>query len=292
MALRSIQQLKSWFKKGMYPTESQFGDWLDSFFHREDKIPVGSVDGLAEAINSKAEKTTVETLSNNVSVVSQQASAADQKAQQAIQEASAVIATLRDGVPVEGDTLAKLYTLIQTINSLLRSDDVTLDTVQEIVAFIKNNKNVIDTISTNKINISDIVDNLLSTATDKPLSANQGKVLKDLIASPFNYMVQPIVPTNENITVVESAMVYKLDIASAKTITISIDPSVKPLIYGKIITFEVHIKFINVSAIVFPTNLTWLNSSPIMNEVGKTYAITIRTHDAGEQYIGNLAYTY
>lgn len=34
-----------------------------------------------------------------------------------------------------------------------------------------------------KVNITDIVDNVTSTATDKPLSANQGKVLKDLITN-------------------------------------------------------------------------------------------------------------
>ncbi|WP_320053985.1 hypothetical protein [uncultured Acetobacteroides sp.] len=183
MALRSIQQLKSWFKKGMYPTESQFGDWLDSFFHREDKIPVGSVDGLAEAINGKAEKSDVETLSQSVATVSQQAGAADLKAQQAIEEASSIITTLRDGVAPAGDTLAKLYAQLQTILTILQSDDVTLDTVQEIVAFIKSNKTVIDTISTSKVNISDIVDDLLSTAANKPLSANQGRVLKNLIDS-------------------------------------------------------------------------------------------------------------
>lgn len=181
MAVRNLSQLKGWFKRGMYPTESQFGDWLDSFFHRDDKIPVGSVDGLAEAINGKAEKSSVDTLSQSVTTVSQQAIAADQKAQQAIEEAGNIISTLRDGVAPAGDTLAKLYALIQTINEVLHSDDVTLDTVQEIVAFIKNNKDVIDTISTSKVSITDIVDNLLSTAANKPLSANQGKVLKQII---------------------------------------------------------------------------------------------------------------
>jgi len=136
---------------------------------------------LAEAINGKAEKSSVDTLSQSVTTVSQQAIAADQKAQQAIEEAGNIISTLRDGVAPAGDTLAKLYALIQTINEVLHSDDVTLDTVQEIVAFIKNNKDVIDTISTSKVSITDIVDNLLSTAANKPLSANQGKVLKQII---------------------------------------------------------------------------------------------------------------
>lgn len=202
MALRSISQLKSWFRKGMYPTESQFGDWLDSFFHRDDKIPVGSVDGLSEAINSKAEKSAVDTLSQSVSAISTKADSASSAAssalgdakqalsdaataqataQQAIADASAAITALKDGVAIEGDTLAKLYAKIQTLNTIVTSNDVNLDTVQEIVTFIKNNKDVIDSISTNKVNISDIVDNLLSTDINRPLSANQGKVLKDLL---------------------------------------------------------------------------------------------------------------
>ena len=39
----------------------------------------------------------------------------------------------------------------------------------------------IDEVTTSKINISDIIDNLTSTDTGKPLSAKQGKVLKDLL---------------------------------------------------------------------------------------------------------------
>lgn len=54
MAIRSIAQLKAWFKRGKYPTESQFSDWIDSFFHKEeDKIPISSVDKLPEQLNGK-----------------------------------------------------------------------------------------------------------------------------------------------------------------------------------------------------------------------------------------------
>ena len=40
MAIRSLNQLKKWFQKGCYPTAAQFGDWMDSFFHKNDTIPV------------------------------------------------------------------------------------------------------------------------------------------------------------------------------------------------------------------------------------------------------------
>lgn len=53
MAIRNISQLKSWFKKGMYPTAAQFADWLDSFWHKEDKLPISSIDRLADQLNGK-----------------------------------------------------------------------------------------------------------------------------------------------------------------------------------------------------------------------------------------------
>ena len=69
------------------------------------------------------------------------------------------------------------------LNTLADSDDTTLDQLSEIVAYIKNNKDLIDGVTTSKVNVSDIIDNLTSTAANKPLSANQGKVLKELINS-------------------------------------------------------------------------------------------------------------
>jgi hypothetical protein len=108
---------------------------------------------------------------------------------QKVEEWNGILSTLRDGVATEGDTLKKLYQALQTLTSVVSSDDVNLDTVREIVAFIKNNKDVIDTISTSKVSISDIVDDLLSTATNRPLSANQGKVLKGIVDSLANSQV-------------------------------------------------------------------------------------------------------
>lgn len=71
--------------------------------------------------------------------------------------------------------------LTARLNALADSDDTTLDQLSEIVAYIKNNKSLIDSITTSKVNVSDIIDDLTSTATNKPLSAKQGKLLKDLI---------------------------------------------------------------------------------------------------------------
>lgn len=67
------------------------------------------------------------------------------------------------------------------VNALLNSDDETLNETKEIVAYIKSNKSLIDAITTSKVNVSDIINNLTTNVTDKPLSAAQGVALKALI---------------------------------------------------------------------------------------------------------------
>jgi hypothetical protein len=74
-----------------------------------------------------------------------------------------------------------LEDLNERFNVLANSDDETLDQLAEIVEYIKSNKNLIDAITTSKVSVSDIVDNLLTSSSKAPLSANQGVVLKSLI---------------------------------------------------------------------------------------------------------------
>jgi hypothetical protein len=41
MAVTARATLKNWFKAGLKPTEAQFANWIDSFFHKsEDEIPL------------------------------------------------------------------------------------------------------------------------------------------------------------------------------------------------------------------------------------------------------------
>jgi hypothetical protein len=51
----------------------------------------------------------------------------------------------------------------------------------EIVAYIKANKTLIDSITSSKVSVADIVNNLTSNVANKPLSAAQGVALKALI---------------------------------------------------------------------------------------------------------------
>lgn len=71
--------------------------------------------------------------------------------------------------------------LTERLNTLADSDDTTLDQMSEIVAYIKSNKSLIDAITTSKVNVSDIVNDLSTNVTNRPLSAAQGVALKLLI---------------------------------------------------------------------------------------------------------------
>lgn len=71
--------------------------------------------------------------------------------------------------------------LTDRLNALLDLDDESLDQISEIVAYIKNNKELIDALGTNKVNISDIVNDLITNVANKPLSAAMGVELKKLI---------------------------------------------------------------------------------------------------------------
>ena len=86
---------------------------------------------------------------------------------------------------VSGAAHADLRALIEGLNSRLNaladSDDTTLDQLSEIVAYIKSNKALIDAVTTGKVSVSDIVDNLTTNASGKVLSAAQGVALKAMI---------------------------------------------------------------------------------------------------------------
>ena len=71
--------------------------------------------------------------------------------------------------------------LTERLNALADSDDTTLDQLSEVVAYIKSNRSLIEDITTSKVSVADIIDNLTTNAANKPLSAAQGVALKALI---------------------------------------------------------------------------------------------------------------
>ncbi len=62
MAKQSINQLRQWFETGDYPTQNQFWDWLDSFFHKDDAVTIDNIGGLTEILQGKAEQSSLQAL--------------------------------------------------------------------------------------------------------------------------------------------------------------------------------------------------------------------------------------
>lgn len=88
--------------------------------------------------------------------------------------------------------------LTNRLNALADSDDTTLDQLSEIVAYIKNNKTLIEGVTTSKVSISDIVNDLITNVIDKPLSAAQGVELKRLIDTKTITVDEALSPTSTN----------------------------------------------------------------------------------------------
>ncbi|MGV4530516.1 hypothetical protein [Ornithobacterium rhinotracheale] len=81
MAKTDLNTIKQWFKNGLKPTQEQFWAWLDSFWHKDDKIPAEKVEGLDAMLSgidlsSKVENTDFESFqSTNTEELNKKANA-------------------------------------------------------------------------------------------------------------------------------------------------------------------------------------------------------------------------
>lgn len=95
--------------------------------------------------------------------------------------ASSAVGTHNTDNAAHNDIRLLVQGLTTRLNALANSDDTTLDQMKEVVDYIKDNRDLIEQITTNKISYSDIVNNLATNVSNKPLSAAQGVALKALI---------------------------------------------------------------------------------------------------------------
>lgn len=95
--------------------------------------------------------------------------------------ATSEVSSHNTNTSAHNDIRLSLKDLSDRLNALADSDDTTLDQMSEIVTYIKANKSLIDNVTTTKVNVSDIIDNLTTNVSNKPLSAAQGVALKALI---------------------------------------------------------------------------------------------------------------
>ena len=163
-----------------------------------DAIPTPDVGGQINTHNSDSSahsdirsSITTHTSNTSIHVTSDQKTAWDAKAtttyvDQKISEiptpdVSGQISTHNTNTEAHNDIRELITGLTTRLNALADSDDTTLDQLSEIVAYIKNNKSLIDGITTSKVNVADIINNLTTNVSNKPLSAAQGVALKALI---------------------------------------------------------------------------------------------------------------
>lgn len=57
---------KQWFKNKLKPTQAQFWAWMDSYWHKDEKIPVSSISGLEKLLNSVATVGQIEAILESV----------------------------------------------------------------------------------------------------------------------------------------------------------------------------------------------------------------------------------
>lgn len=89
-------------------------------------------------------------------------------------EAAGTVSTHNTNTEAHNDIRLELTRLSGIINDVLDSEDINLDELHEIVAYIKSNSALIAAITVSKVNVADIINNLTTNVTDKPLSAAQG----------------------------------------------------------------------------------------------------------------------
>lgn len=169
MATQTTAQLKAWFRKGMYPTEAQFADLVDSFRHRNEKVGLPDVDGLAEALNTKYDRSEASELEarmdrNDAAVERMEDVQENQsleisaihrtdEAQQAELDALAgelakVRALIKEGATLDeaktamlalGASYAGLHALASTVKTFLEASDTkdkTINTWRELEQFL------------------------------------------------------------------------------------------------------------------------------------------------------------
>ncbi len=55
MAKVNLATIKNWFRTGLKPTQAQFWDTWDSFFHKDEKIPIDSIENITQILLDKAD---------------------------------------------------------------------------------------------------------------------------------------------------------------------------------------------------------------------------------------------
>lgn len=95
--------------------------------------------------------------------------------------ASSAVSSHNTSTSAHSDIRNLITALTTKVNNFLDVDDTTKDQLSEVIELIENNQDLIEGITTSKVNVADIVNNLTTNDSSKPLAASQGVVIKGLI---------------------------------------------------------------------------------------------------------------
>jgi hypothetical protein len=189
--ITNINTILGWFRTGKKPTQVQFWASWQSFWHKDEMIPQSSIDGLTNVLNAKVETAQFEAHKTDKSAHNGLFEAKEDKTQKGVANgyaplneftklATQYLDIVNDLVTGGSTSLLSaeqgkvLKAKIDTIGIILASDDVNLDTVQELVEAIKTIQTSLGAI---------LVNDLTTGGTTKALTAEMGKTLKVLIDS-------------------------------------------------------------------------------------------------------------
>ena len=161
-------------------------DWEgNAWFAGEVKVGgTGQYDHAAKTLAKTEDIPTVD------STLTQSGQAADAKAvgdrlsalsEEIVTTSESKVTAHNTGTDTHNDIRLLIQGLTDRLNAMADSDDTTLDQLSEVVAYIKSNRSLIEAITTSKVSVADIVNNLTTNVANKPLSAAQGVVIKTLI---------------------------------------------------------------------------------------------------------------
>ena len=167
--------LKKWFSNLMKPAQEHFAAWIDSYWHKSESIPMSNIEGLSRAIENTV---SAKQLLNHINDTNAHRTLFDKKVDK--EEGKGLSANdftndhkqkLEDLQPTDTSGLLPkggydgtgqhlkeaidgLQSKMEQVESTLSVDDTSLDTLQEIVSQVKDNKNL-ETLLISKVDKED-----------------------------------------------------------------------------------------------------------------------------------------
>lgn len=166
--MTSKKTLKKWFSNFMKPVQEHFYALIDSFWHKDEKIPMDSIEGLERIIEGTA---SAKQLLNHLGDTNAHRNLFDKKVDKEEGKGLSAndftndhkqkleglqptdVSSLLPKGDYEGtgqqlkEAIDGLQTKMQQVETTLSVDDTAFDTLQEIVAQVKSNKNLKEVLS-------------------------------------------------------------------------------------------------------------------------------------------------